>query len=320
MSETLERETNGLRTAIPGMKRMAAPRTGIGAQSFSAPPVESGLSRLQSKKITEDKTRARTLARAQAVSEKLSIAAEEVASAINEATSTVEELSKTMQTIAAGAEEAAAAAEQSRAAIGQIEKASDEANTQAAGALSLVDNLYGLSRSTSDDIKTLIKGVSDAAQANFDSAKMIAELERQSEEIGKIVHAVARIADQTNLLALNAAIEAARAGEHGKGFAVVADEVRNLAEMSEKSARGIQEVVNEIQSQVKVVAADAQAAGQKGLEEMEKAKAITAALANVEAELNEMREGCRAITVNAAESLAGAKEYLKGAQDIATAA
>jgi len=320
MSETLEQETNGRRTASPGMKRMAAARTGNSAESFSAPPADNGMSRLQSKKITEDKSRARTLARAQAVSEKLSIAAEEVASAINEATSTVEELSKTMQTIAAGAEEAAAAAEQSRAAIGQIEKASDEANTQAAGSLTLVDNLYGLSRSTSDDIKTLIKGVSDAAQANFDSAKMIAELERQSEEIGKIVHAVARIADQTNLLALNAAIEAARAGEHGKGFAVVADEVRNLAEMSEKSARGIQEVVNEIQGQVKVVAADAQTAGKKGLEEVEKAKAITEALARVETDLNEMREGCKAIVSNAVEALRGAKEYLLGAQQIAKAA
>jgi methyl-accepting chemotaxis protein len=104
---------------------------------------------------------------------------------------------------------------------------------------------------------------------------MIAELERQSEEIGKIVHAVTRIADQTNLLALNAAIEAARAGEHGKGFAVVADEVRNLAEISEKSARGIQEVVNEIQNQVKVVSADTEAAGKKGREDAEKAKVIT---------------------------------------------
>ena len=225
-----------------------------------------------------------------------------------------------MQTIASGAEEAGAAAEESRAAINQIEKASDEANTQAAASLTLVVNVQELIRSTIADVTTLIKGVSDAAQANFDSAKMIAELERQSEEIGKIVHAVARIADQTNLLALNAAIEAARAGEHGKGFAVVADEVRNLAEMSEKSARGIQEVVNEIQGQVKVVAVDAQTAGKKGLEEVEKAKAITTDMVGIATDLTEMREGCKAIVTNAVTALAGAKEYLQGAQEIGKAA
>jgi methyl-accepting chemotaxis protein len=325
MSEILEQtnETNGHGTATPaaGMKKMAAQRTGSAVEEqHNAAAADNGASRLQGKKIAEDKTRARTLARAQAVAEKLSTATEQVATAINEATATVEQLGKSMQVIASGAEEAGAAAEESRAAINQIEKASDEANTQAAGSLTLVDNLYGLSRSTSVDIKTLIKGVSDAAQANFDSAKMIAELERQSEEIGKIVHAVARIADQTNLLALNAAIEAARAGEHGKGFAVVADEVRNLAEMSEKSARGIQEVVTEIQGQVKVVAVDAQTAGKKGLEEVEKAKAITEALARVETDLADMREGCKAIVTNAVTALAGAKEYLLGAQQIGKAA
>ncbi len=324
MSEFVEHsaKSNGHGNAVSaaaGMKRLASQGVGrpIAIPAAVGFSIDTGMSRLQGKRIAEDKTRARTLARAQAVAEKLSTATEQVASAINEATSTVEELGKTMQTIAAGAEESAAAAEESRAAINQIEKSSDVANEKAAESLKLVDAVYTLSRTTSSDIEALIKGVSDAAQANFDSAKMIAELERQSEEIGKIVHAVARIADQTNLLALNAAIEAARAGEHGKGFAVVADEVRNLAEMSEKSARGIQEVVNEIQSQVKVVAGDTQAAGQKGLEEVEKAKAITAALAKIEVELNEMREACKAISTNAAESLSGAKEYLKGALDIA---
>jgi methyl-accepting chemotaxis protein len=183
-----------------------------------------------------------------------------------------------------------------------------------------VNEVVALAKSTTADIETLIKGVGDAADGNIESARMIGELERQSEEIGKIVHAVTRIADQTNLLALNAAIEAARAGEHGKGFAVVADEVRNLAEISEKSARGIQEVVNEIQNQVKVVAGDTEAAGKKGREEVEKAKIITQDLLKIAIDYEEVRANCAEIQKSATETLAGAKTYLKGADEIAAAA
>ena len=98
--------------------------------------------------------------------------------------------------------------------------------------------------------------LSEAAEKNQESGKRIAELEEQSRQIGEIVQAVVMIADQTNLLALNAAIEAARAGEHGRGFAVVADEVRNLAEISERSARDIRGVVEEIRSGVEQVVKD----------------------------------------------------------------
>ena len=281
---------------------------------------DAGQGRLAAKKMAEEKARARTLARAQAVAEKLSTATDQVASAIAEANSAVVELEKTMHTVAAGAEQASTAAEESRAAINQIEKASDAANVRAEGSLQKVGELQSLSKATTVDIETLIKGVRDSAEGNLESAKMVAELERQSEEIGKIVHAVARIADQTNLLALNAAIEAARAGEHGKGFAVVADEVRNLAEMSEKSARGIQEVVNEIQNQVKVVAVDTEAAGKRGREEAEKAQVVTADLVKVAADLDIIQQACAEIKKNAQESLVGAKSYLKGSEEIAAAA
>jgi methyl-accepting chemotaxis protein len=276
--------------------------------------------RVAAKRMAEEKARARTLARAQAVAEKLSAATEEVASAIAEANSAVVELEKTMHSIAAGAEQASAAAEESRAAINQIEKASDAANGRVAAAGQKVNDLNALAKTTQADIQELIKGVNESAKANLESAKMVGQLERQSEEIGKIVHAVARIADQTNLLALNAAIEAARAGEHGKGFAVVADEVRNLAEMSEKSARGIQEVVNEIQSQVKVVATDTEASGKKNLDQIEKAKVVTKDLAKVTMDFDAMQLACSEIRKNGEESLTGAKKFLKGAEEIAAAA
>jgi methyl-accepting chemotaxis protein len=317
--------TNGTATAPNRLAlNRLGPQRGSDTPSTYKSVTSSGAgedqSRLNAKKLAQDKARARTVARAQAVAEKLSTATDQVASAISEASGAVDELEKTMQTIAAGADQSSAAAEESRAAINQIEKASDAANGLAEGSVQRVNDVVALAKTTTVDIEALIKGVGDTADANLESAKMIGELERQSEEIGKIVHAVTRIADQTNLLALNAAIEAARAGEHGKGFAVVADEVRNLAEISEKSARGIQEVVNEIQNQVKVVVGDTEAAGKKGREEVEESKVITEDLLKIAADYEEVRANCAEIQKNSAEALSGAKAYLKGAEEIAAAA
>ena len=303
----------------PSFNRVASQRPTAGGHGAAAAAPALAKSTLATKKMADEKARARTLARVQAVSEKLSTATEEVGSAITEATSAVQELEKTMASIATQTQQASAAAEESRAAINQIEKASDAANKKAEASLQKINFLSELSATTAVDIENLTKGVNDAGAANLESAKMIVELEKQSEEIGKIVHAVVRIADQTNLLALNAAIEAARAGEHGKGFAVVADEVRNLAEMSEKSARGIQEVVNEIQTQVKVVAADTESAGKKARDEVEKAKAVTATLKKVGEDFILMQDGAQVIAQNATQALSGAKEYLKGAEQIGSA-
>ena len=225
-----------------------------------------------------------------------------------------------MEQIASGATQASSGAEQSQQAAVEISKSSQSNAAAVAQSLRKTEVLQGLVRTTSEDIIKIADSVNNASEKNVQSAKIIGELERQAEEIGQVVKTVAGIADQTNLLALNAAIEAARAGEHGRGFAVVADEVRNLAEGAEKSAREIRELIGNIQGDVKAVAQDTEKAGVAAKEEVKRGQAIVNQLLEIETDMKAVQEGAKVINDQSAELGAAAEQFHKGTQAVAAGA
>lgn len=248
-----------------------------------------------------------------AASEELFASTQEITATTNDVTHRVLDTSEAAQNSSQIAGDSATAMEETAIGVQRIAEATQTLHSKALTASEVAANGRKIITEAKDQMTTI-----DGSTVTVNA--LVTKLAKQTEEINSISQVITAITDQTNLLALNAAIEAARAGEHGKGFAVVADEVRKLAEESKNSATSIVALTQEIKrdtAEVEEAVRHSLASVKEGVAIIEKAGE---SFNQIEFDVEDMKNSIQDVSATSEQLSASAEEVTASVNEIAIGA
>nr|WP_237562832.1 methyl-accepting chemotaxis protein [Bacillus dakarensis] len=251
------------------------------------------------------------------VSETVTSQSEELTQSANEVKAGTDQVAITMQELASGSESQANHTSDLSVKMEEFLSVMEEANQNGNQVFESSSKVFALTSDGTHLMEDSVTQMSMIDQIVQESVQKVKGLDSQSQEISKLVSVIKKIADQTNLLALNAAIEAARAGEHGRGFAVVADEVRKLAEQVGESVSDITTIVSSIQKEATVVAESLEGGYQEVEKGTQQIKTTGETFTSISNAINEMASNIQNITNHLTSMSSNSQEMGAAIQEIA---